>query len=350
MDSPPRVTTGKPIQILSEVPAFVVPPAAVTVHTVEAGVRRTRVIEAKVPTYFDTVVVSTIHEVTAPGHIPTVTVDSPRNLARFGYHAARRLAMKVRPPLVIPSPTLDTRSQEPNNVAHLIVDLIPYCLYARQVVGAHACFLFRKLEQRYVDLLGMFGIEPRFEAGPVEADIIKVRGARGLAVYDLLGTFDCFGLNFLPRVYDPFTFASPPTSERIFLARRGTRSLGNHAEISAVAQRFGYETVFMEDLPVSAQVSIGAHAKHVIAIHGAAMSFLVASKHIDSVVELLPPHIFHAGYPVYLSPRVARYEQIIPDFDPAVAHSGWAALSRIKGQPFSVDARLLEDVLARIHA
>jgi Glycosyltransferase 61 len=340
----------KRVKVVSDEPMPIVPPAAVTVHYVEAGQRKTLVDHMKCPTYFDRLVVATVHDV-APGvRSEPVRVDSPRNLARFVYRAAGRAARSLRPRRVLAGPTLDTRFQEPNNVAHLLIDLIPYCLYTRAVFGAGAelTFLFRKLEKRYAALLEVFGIAPRFEAGEVEADLVKVRGARGLAVYDLLGTFDCTGINFLPHVYDTFAFPSSIKIDKVFLARRGARSLGNQAEIEALVKKHGYETVFMEDHSMAEQLSIGAHAKHVVSVHGAAMSFLAGSRHIDSLVELLPPHVYHAGFPVSLSPRVARYEQIIPDFDPAVVHSGWDVISRFKSLPFSVDARLLDDVLSQL--
>ena len=337
------------VKVLSEEPMPVVPPAAVNVHYFEAGQYKTFVDHMRVPTYFDKIVVSTVHEV-APGlPRPPLELASPRSLARSTYRTARSVARSLRPRRVLPSPTLDTRRQPPNNMAHLLVDLIPYALHARRVVGPDLTFLFRKLDKPYAELLDVFGIVPRVETGEVEADVIKVRGTRGLSVYDLLGTFDCTGMNFLPNVYSTFEFPSSIKLERIFLARRGPRSLGNQAEIEAVVSKHGYEIVFMEDHSVSEQLSIGAHAKHVVAIHGAAMSFLIGAKQIDSVVELLPPHVYHAGFPVCLSPRVARYELIIPSFDPAVAHSGWETIAHFKSLPFSVDARLLDRLLSELH-
>jgi hypothetical protein len=340
---------AKRVKVLSEEPMPVVPPTAVNVHYVEAGQYKTLVDHMRVPTYFDKIVVSTVHEV-APG-LPRSPLDfgSPTGLARSAYRTVRGVARSLRPRVVLTTPTLDTRRQSPNNMAHLLVDLIPYALYARAVAGPDVALVFQKLEKPYAELLEIFGIVARVETGEVEADIIKVRGTRGLAVYDLLGTFDCTGMNFLPNAYATFEFPSSVTFERIFLARRGLRSLGNQAELETIVAKHGYTTVFMEDYSVSEQLSIGAHAKHVVAVHGAAMSFLIGAKRIDSVVEILPPNVYHAEFPVCLSPRVTRYEQIIPTFDPAVAHSGWETIGQYKGLPFSVDARLLDKVLSAIH-
>jgi hypothetical protein len=339
---------AKRVQVLSEKPMPVIPPAPVNVHYFEAGQYKTFVDHMRVPTYFDKIVVSTVHEV-APGlPRPPLELQSPRGIALSAYRTARGIARSLRPARVITTPTLDTRRQPPNNMAHLLVDLIPYALYVRSIIGPDVTFLFRKLEKPYAELLEIFGIVPRIETGEVEADIVKVRGTRGLSVYDLLGTFDCTGSNFLPDVYETFTFPSSLKFEKIFLARRGPRRLGNQSELEAVVAKHGYKTIFMEDYSVSEQLSIGAHARHVVAIHGAAMAFLIGAKQIDSVIELLPANVYHAGYPVILSGRVGRYELIIPSFDQAVAHSGWQAVEHSKSLPFSVDARLLDQILSSI--
>jgi capsular polysaccharide biosynthesis protein len=145
------------------------------------------------------------------------------------------------------------------------------------------------------------------------------------------------------------TLSSSIGFERVFLARRGPRGLINQAEIEALVSRYGYKTVFMEDYSIHDQLSIGARAKHVVAVHGAAMSFLVMNQNIDSVIELLPPNVYHELFPVCLSPRVGRYEQIIPEFDQAVAHSGWQTIVRFKNARFSTDAKLLENCLSEMH-
>ena len=105
----------------------------------------------------------------------------------------------------------------------------------------------------------------------------------------------------------------------------------------------------MEDYSLRDQLSIGAHAKHVVAIHGAAMSFLILDNRIDLTIELLPANNYAAGFPVALGPRVRHYEQIIPNFDRKVQHVGWPAIMHFKNIPFSVDTSFLAKRLAYIH-
>jgi hypothetical protein len=323
----------------------------VAVHFVEAGVQKTITVEMRLPTYFDGIVVSIVHETlpSVPG--PKVTPNSLRNAARFGYHAAREIEANIRPSLVLRTPVFDTRIWEPNNMAHLLLDIVPYSLYARSAAGPEVGILFQKLGTRFRELLDIFGLVPVFERRRIEADVVKIRGTRGLAVYDfdLRNTFDCPGICLVPDVYSEFDFSSSTKFDRVFLARRGPRSLLNQSHVEEIVGRFGYQTVFMEDYSLSEQLSIGAQAKHVVAIHGAAMSFLVMSKQIESVVELLPTNNYAAGFPVSLGSRVRHYDQIIPSFDRLTQHIGWPAIARFKELPFAVDTSLLTRLLSNIH-
>jgi Glycosyltransferase 61 len=339
------------VKIISE---ETIPPTAsvpVAVHYVESGVQKTMTVHMRLPTYFDGIAVSIVHGVLPGLPMPQITLNSLRNTARFGYHTARHAEVAIRLPRAMRKPVFDTRSWEPNNFAHLLLDLIPYSLYVRQAVGPEVVFLFQKLGKRFCELLEIFGLVPDFERRRVEADVVKISGTRGLAVYDLdlRTTFDCPGICFVPNVYTEMDFSSSAKFEKVFLARRDARRLLNQAEVEETVARFGYRTVFMEDYSVREQLSIGAQAKHVVAIHGAAMGFLIMGKQIDSIVEFLPANNYAAGFPVALGSRVRHYEQIIPSFDRIVQHIGWPAIVSFKNLPFAVDTSLLAKLLSNIH-
>ena len=160
----------------------------------------------------------------------------------------------------------------------------------------------------FASLLELFGLVPIFEQRRIQANVIKIHGMRGLAVYDLdlRSTFDCPGIAFVGDVYSTMDFGSISGFDRIFLARRGPRSLLNHAEIEQLVGRFGYRTVFMEDYSLSEQLSIEPTLSMSSQSTARPMSFLAMSKHIDSVVELLPPNNYAACFPVSLGSRVKR--------------------------------------------
>jgi hypothetical protein len=323
----------------------------VHLHYVESNVQKTTIVRTRLPVYFDGIAVSIVHQLLPGITMPQIALNSVRNVARLGYHAASVLETRLRPPRVMRQPVLDLRSREPNNFAHLLLDLIPYSLYARGVVGPEVAILFRKLGRRFGELLDIFGIAPDFERRRIEADVVKIGGTRGLAVYDfdLTTTFDCPGIAFFPNVYAGMDFSSSTKFERVFLARRDARRLINQNEVEEAVARFGYRTVFMEDYSLREQLSIGAQAKHIVAVHGAAMSFLIMAQRIDSIIELLPANNYAAGFPVALGSRVKHYEQIIPSFDRSVQHIGWPAILSFKNMPFSVNTSFLAKRLADIH-
>ena len=339
---------GLKVAVISEEALPTVSPTSVTVHYFESGSYRNMTIAMQRPTYFDKLVVASVREILPALEMPSIRIESLRNAARYAYHASLRLNDAMRKPLTYDEPVLDLRDVEPNNISHLLLDAIPYCLRARAAAGPDTVFLFRKIAPRFAALLEIFDIVPRYEPRKVAANVVKLRGARGLAVFNLIDTFDCTAFSFFPDTYLPFDFSSSTGFDRIFLARRGSRSLLNHEEIERVTAAHGYRTVFMEDYSLRDQLSIGARAKNVVALHGAAMSLLAVNKGIESIIEILPPHNQPAFFPVALGPKVRRYEQIIPDFDPAVVHS-WPESVRFKDLPFSVDAALLKKLLAEIH-
>ncbi len=326
-------------------------PSAVAVHYFETGIQKTIAAEMRLPTYFDKIVVSIVHRVLPRPAPPSLAVRSLRDAARFGYHTALGIEAALRAPSVKRRRVFDTRIWEPNNMSHLLLDLIPYSLYVRHHAGPEVDFLFRRMKRPFRDLLNLFDIVPDFERRRIEADVVRISGTRGLAVhdFDLRNTFDCPGIALVPNVYGNMDFRSSVKFEKVFLARRGARRLLNHSQIEQIVTRYGYETIYMEDYSLSEQLSIGAQAKHVVAIHGAAMSFLVMGRRIDSIIEFLPANNYAACFPLSLGSRVGRYDQIIPVFDRTVAHSGWSTIARFKDMPFAIDAGLLDKLLASIH-
>jgi hypothetical protein len=345
------LTAARPsqsVEILSESDMPEVQVAPVMLNYRRAGNYFRTPINARRPTYFDKLIAVLVHERRAYRSAPLPALDSYGHLLRFGYRAARGALSRVAPAATFKTPVLDLRTEEPNNVAHLLLNLIPYCLHSRKTLKCEPIFLFTRVAPRFRPLLEIFGVSPTEEPRRVDAPVIKLRGARGLAVYDLLGTFDCEGINFFPDTYSSRHFDSL-RFERVFFARRGVRRLRNHEEIERLAEEYGYRTLYAEDYSLHDQLSIGAHARHVLAIHGAAMSLLLMSEHIDSVIELLPDHNYNAVFPVCLAPRVSHSEQIISEFDESVVHSGWGAIVRHKNAPFAVDVALLRSRLTAIH-
>jgi len=110
---------------------------------------------------------------------------------------------------------------------------------------------------------------------------------------------------YLPRKYLAFflerALPSRPRQKRnrIYVTRRPSpvgRSILNEAEVLRVAERFGFRSYVLEELPLSAQIELFFDADAVIGVHGAGLTNLLFADRID-VVELHPtPTVFPHYY------------------------------------------------------
>ncbi|HXG80435.1 MAG TPA: glycosyltransferase family 61 protein [Sphingomicrobium sp.] len=98
--------------------------------------------------------------------------------------------------------------------------------------------------------------------------------------------------------------AGPPTPPKIYLARRGTRSIVNAEEIDPIIERFGYRKIYLEDLPILEQIRTVALASEIVAVHGAALGPL-AWRTILPPSRLKLVEIFSPGYIVSLYREIA---------------------------------------------
>ncbi len=68
------------------------------------------------------------------------------------------------------------------------------------------------------------------------------------------------------------------TPKRIFISRKGNRSLINESEIEELLNKYGFKKFYYEDIPISQQWSIGRNAEVIVGLHGAALSSTVLTK------------------------------------------------------------------------
>ena len=127
-------------------------------------------------------------------------------------------------------PILDLRMIQPNNVAHILLSLVPLCRYTQKIAGADITCLFQLTGEPFRTLAACFGVNPVFVDGPVSGEFVQIFGTRGLAVYDLPTVFDSEAIDYFPDTYTGFHPTVPPPLEadRLFVARRGARALSNH--------------------------------------------------------------------------------------------------------------------------
>lgn len=238
---------------------------------------------------------------------------------------------------------LDTRHIEPNNISHLLMDIVPLCLAARRALGDIA-FVFRPLQPPFRDLLRHFGIDPVCTYRPVAGERLSFRLSRGLAQFAIDTRFDAPLYSYTGEVYEDH-LAAGSGARNVFVSRRGPRAPTNGAELEAFLTRRGFSVLYLEDHPIPEQIARMQAADRVIAIHGAALAFLALKETTSTVIEIMPPHVYHDHFPVGIGRKVGRYVQLIPQFDEDVQFRGWPAIYPHKQRPFAVDLAQLEEAL-----
>ena len=162
----------------------------------------------------------------------------------------------------------DTRFDTDQNPSHVIDGVLVPILYAKRVLS-------------------------EYSGQDVEIHIILRKRASKLArqAYETLGIpIICTEENVFGNVVDistleiyntiPQTFDidiggyNPDTPEKIFIPRRGNRSIINNDEVVGFLEERGFVTYYFEELTPSQQWSIVRNAKTVVAVHGAACGHL----------------------------------------------------------------------------
>jgi len=110
-----------------------------------------------------------------------------------------------------------------------------------------------------------------------------------------------------PRLFNvDFRGSDEMSIDKIFISRRGNRSLINKDEVDEFLQGYGFKTLYFEDFSVSQKWSLARNAKFVVAINGAAGANIVFNRMGlkpgvpkgggVKMLELLHPAWSHIGY------------------------------------------------------
>ena len=212
---------------------------------------------------------------------------------------ARKLARRLRGSGILRLPDsaigFDCRHDSSGNVAHVLQGQTGVALTGLAAFG---------IESRASDLVFIV----RSDTPAYALRLFEVLGFRTIAASDAV----VFGERLLMRPTKfPFRAVAShllrrhaldlgllgeddPPGEPVFLARRSRRTLENLAEIETIAARRGYRTLYPEDLPVEAQITTIANAHSIMALHGAAMGFMMFRSPMRRGVVI---ECFPCGYP-----------------------------------------------------
>ena len=245
----------------------------------------------------------------------------------------------------------DARHETDGNIAHQLHNIAPFVLLAKRELKAA---LGRDVEIHVVlrsspahftlELYRMLGIPVIETDASVEGRIILVDSKPIDTHVDgriMGGGHPSDAL--LPDVYeayrDPAGCGGSP--EKLFVSRKGSRSITNEVEISGMLEARGFKTVYFQGIPVVEQRRLFGNAREIVGIHGAALAFLAfngngLARPRGDRGGLRLIEIFPAGYSVSMYRRHA-----------ASMNAHWCA---VRGQ---ITSEIVRDVdergLARSH-
>jgi Glycosyltransferase 61 len=344
-----KETLIKDVSILNEVDIVTPEIEFHLIYNDETG-RKERAIRTAIPIRVERLVTFVIDSIIPQVKLPLPKINSLRSFAVFIRNLIRNLIGHVSKPVKYDNIVYDFRGHSPNNVAHLMMDIIPSFLHVRSVANQEVYFLLDKVAEPFQKLLDIFNITTINTNNKINASCVKTFTTRGLSAHDRSILFDTTVYALLPNIYDRYSFSSGLEGiDKIFIARRGVRGVSNLSEVEALLKGYGYKTIFMEDYPMEVQLGIATEAKDIIAVHGASMGMLVLNKEIESLIEIMAPNVYNDYFPCAIGSKVKKHIQIMSYFDTRVPYNGWSVIEELKTKEFSVDLGQLEQALKMLN-
>jgi Glycosyltransferase 61 len=238
----------------------------------------------------------------------------------------------------------DSRYDTDGNIAHQVHHLANLVLLAKRELKAalggdvEIHFILRSNPARFtLELHRLLGIPVITTDARVEGKVVHFSLSQVATHVDggVMGGAKATD-SLLPEIFDGYQhlMGDRGTPEKIFVTRRGTRSLINEAEIAQLLESRGFEKVYFEGIPVAEQLRLMGNAREIVAIHGAALAFLVFNRNglarpQGELGGLRLIQLFPAGYNISLFRRHA-----------AVMNAHWCA---VRGQVTSDVIRDLDE-------
>lgn len=179
-----------------------------------------KIINTSIPIRIERLVTFVIDSVVPQVKLSLPKINSLKSLVVWVRNAAINFIAAVSKPTKYNNYVYDFRGLSPNNIAHLMMDIIPVCLHARSVTNKEVYFLLSKVAGPYQKLLDVFKIKPIANNNKIDASLVKIFTTRGLAAHDATQLFDTAPFSLLPNIYDGYNFSSGLTGTgKIFIAR-----------------------------------------------------------------------------------------------------------------------------------
>jgi capsular polysaccharide biosynthesis protein len=207
------------------------------------------------------------------------------NIKRNSKNLIRWALNKMSPSTRIDNTYLyDTRFDTDKNIAHILTNVSPTVLLSQSQDLDMTLILRKNASEMALQAYKLLGFNVFCTDRAVDGSLIQIpEGTNGRYEGWYRELFN--HINFQGYQKD--------TPARVFLSRKGKRTLLNESEVEAALQGYGFHTVYFEDLSLAQQWSIARNAEVMVAIHGAALSSLVFNQRSVKLLEL-----FHPGYVV----------------------------------------------------
>ncbi len=240
---------------------------------------------------------------------------------------------------------------DPLNLYHFYLHLLlPFLFLRRQgIIDNRASLLFLTVPTEHLQhLMSLFKVAWTCGSNSVTCDDLFLIWIDDGITKSSIDSFRKKELGLLFREND-----MQKNFSKIYIARRSRRPQ-NHEEIFAIVERFGYQTVYMEDHEVFQQMRIARAAQHVIADHGAGEVYLIYMD-LLSLVEFIP--LTHEGEEFgsacyqklasMISPQT-QYIKLLPIRSDDVAPVS-VERDRFGVRQFSISPNELDKVLRTLH-
>lgn len=246
----------------------------------------------------------------------------------------------------------DVRSDDYFNWSHQVNLFLSLALAARsRVEEPITVVLPSHMPKTAFDLYKHFGFDTISTDGPLKARNFRwevsnrqvVSSARPQLIARFMSEHD----------HDPAVFPSFDLPMKVFLARRGTRSLSNEHEIEDLLTARGFSKVYTESLSVPEQFALFRQAEQVVAIHGAGLAplqYRSPSKSGMQLIELSPPGIMTRWFGMMCEQVGGKYIAVRGRLKPEYVDGFYAPEFSEKycNDNFEVDPKSLEVALQMV--
>ena len=177
-----------------------------------------------------------------------------------------------------------------NNYYHFVVELLPVLLALKKMgkpVTVMGCSVDTYPYVKY--FVGLFQLEPSIRFTPIE----RGKGYKAKSV--LLKKKPLFDKEFLQSIEELIgsnnISSNENTFEKVFIYRRGLRSLENNQAVLECLTALGFYCFDPGDHPVSFQLAALTKASVVVGVHGAGLTNILFSNQLNFLLEIMPGNI-----------------------------------------------------------